>query len=127
MDDRALVGNVEHGIDAADAKTEANESAQFDDLCGGVLRVHPLEELSIHVGVRKRETFGELDRKAFSIRERVEVVVLVNNGVFGLGDKWLRTRRSSGVQSNGALVDLSDSHASQFAFAHGQGALIEHR
>lgn len=61
MDDGALVGDVEHGVDPTDTHAEAHETAEFYDLGGTELRIHTLKEFISHLGMRKTEALGELN------------------------------------------------------------------
>jgi hypothetical protein len=84
------------------------------------VRAHLVDEVAADLGVGEREPFGELDRKAFSAAETVDLGVPVDDRVFLFGDRRLRTRRRTRVQSNGAGVDLSDPHACELALTRRQ-------
>jgi hypothetical protein len=120
VDERALVGDVEHGVDPADTNAEPNRCTQFDDLRVAVVSAHLINEFAPDLGVRKCEPFGKLDRESLATAEGVDLGVPVDCGVFLFGDRWLRTRRRACVQSNGAGVDLSDSHPGEFALTRGE-------
>lgn len=117
MDDGALVGDIEHRVDPSDAQAETDEAAEFDNLGRAEVSIDAVEELAAHLGVRKTKAFSELNRQALTVGQCVEVAITLDRGVFGLGDFWLRSRRSSSVQSNRTGIDLGDPHPSQFLLA----------
>lgn len=127
MDDGAFVGDVEHGVDASYAETETNEAAELHDLRRAELGIHTVKELGAYFGMSETETFSELNGQTLTIVQRVKVAVALDRGVFGFGDCWLRSRRSSSVQSNRAGIDLGDPHTGEFFLADGEGAYFEHR
>ena len=127
MDDRALVCDVEHGVDAANAETESYKGAEFDDFGRCEVRIHPIEHFCAHLRMSERKPFRVFDRQAFSLGQGVDRIVLIDGCILSFGDCWLRSRRSSGIESNGAGVDLRDSHSSQLLLAYRQRADLEHR
>ena len=48
---RAFVGNVEHGVDATNARAESNERAELDDFSVAEVGAHAIEEFVAHLGV----------------------------------------------------------------------------
>jgi hypothetical protein len=120
VNEGALVGDIEHGVDASDTDAEAHRCAQLHDLGIAVVCAHLIDELAADFGVRECKSFGELDRESLPVAERVDIVVLLDVGVFVFGDRWLRTRRRACVESNGAGVDLCDPHPGELSLASGE-------
>jgi hypothetical protein len=120
VNEGALVGDIEHGVDASDTDAEAHRCAQLHDLGIAVVCAHLIDEFAADFGVRECKSFGELDRESLPVAERVDIVVLLDVGVFVFGDRWLRTRRRACVESNGAGVDLCDPHPGELSLASGE-------
>jgi hypothetical protein len=120
VNERTLVRDIEHGVDAPDADAKADGGAELDDLRVAEMLSHLIDQFAADVGMGQGEPFGEFDRQTLTAAERVDVGVLIDVGVFVLGDRWLRTRRRACIQSNGTRVNLSDSHPGEFALTRGE-------
>lgn len=113
----AVVIEMEHARDTAETHVAGGGDRELELFGGLEQRFEALHEIVVDRFVIAHEEVGELERGSFAVGEQRTRRVVVDRRIDRVGNRLLRRRRRTPLESNGAAVEPGDQKADELTLA----------